>query len=166
MQPSLLWNWSLTITTKLEVQQLNSFLNDSDYVGLIPQQDSFIPLPSNQPLDCPNPTGSWWPGNEINLRSTCPFIKEERDLGPDAYPRHLIQARCLCTNKCVGENINRCQEIRHSVTIFRLQGCQNGLALMKKEQVQVTLGCFCAAPEPNSESSGNSDSDAGLPFIS
>ncbi|GFR68445.1 interleukin-17-4 [Elysia marginata] len=148
-----------------EVQQLNSSLNDSVYVGLIPQQDSFIPLPSNQSLTCPNSTDPWWPGNEINLRSTCPYINKVHNLGTDAYPRYLVQAQCLCST-CVGQNINRCQEIRRSVTIFRRQGYQNGLALMKKEQVLVTVGCLCAAPEPNSGSSGNSEMDAGIPYLS
>ncbi|KAK3775498.1 hypothetical protein RRG08_027252 [Elysia crispata] len=137
---------SLPANLPEKVEKLNSFLTDSQYVGVIPQQDDFIPLPSNQPHDCPAPTGSWWTTRtEPNLRSTCPYIKEELDNGPDAYPRHLIQAKCLCT-ECVGQNINSCQEIRHDVTIFRLKGCQDGLALMEKDIVTVTLGCFCAAP--------------------
>ncbi|RUS80678.1 hypothetical protein EGW08_011544, partial [Elysia chlorotica] len=130
-----------------KVQELNSFLSNPMYVGVIPEQDEFLPLPSNQPHDCPAPTGSWWPGVATNLRSTCPSVKEELDNGPDAYPRHVIQDKCLCT-KCVGATINTCQEIRHDVTIFRLKGCQDGLALLEKDVITVTLGCFCAAPEP------------------
>ncbi|GFR94166.1 hypothetical protein ElyMa_002661500, partial [Elysia marginata] len=38
-------------------------------------------------------------------------------------------------------------ELRHNVTFFLLKGCQNGLAVMEKDRVTVTLGCYCAAPE-------------------
>ncbi|RUS79149.1 hypothetical protein EGW08_013096 [Elysia chlorotica] len=129
-------------------RELNSFLADSDYLSVMPEQGDFIPLPTGQPYSCPAATGSWWPRREINLRSTCPWTWEELDNGPDAYPRYIRQAKCMC-QKCIDSTINRCQEIRQDVTIFRLTGCQDGLAVMQKSEVTVTLGCFCAAPEPN-----------------
>ena len=71
-----------------QVRDLNSFLEESQYIGVIPEQDGYIPLPPNQPHNsCPAATGSWWPRREINLRSTCPWVWEELDNGPDAYPR-------------------------------------------------------------------------------
>ncbi|GFO37767.1 interleukin-17d [Plakobranchus ocellatus] len=140
-----------------KVKELNPFLSDSQYVGLIPTPDEYIPLPSDQPhSSCPAATGSWWPRPEVNLRATCPWIWEELDNGPDAYPRHMLQAKCICTS-CIHASSMRCNEIRHDVTIFRMQGCQNGVALMTKDVVTVTLGCFCAAPVPNDAQSSNSD---------
>ena len=72
-----------------KVKELNEFLHDSQYVGVIPEQDDYIPIPHDQPTNCPAAVGDWWPRPEINLRSTCPSIKEELDNGPDAYPRYV-----------------------------------------------------------------------------
>ena len=70
-----------------QVRELNSFLDNSDYISVIPEQGNEIELPTDQPDSCPAATGSWWPRNEVNLRSTCPWVWEELDNGEDAYPR-------------------------------------------------------------------------------
>lgn len=72
------------------VLDLNPYLNATQFVGLIKQDTSdYKPLPKDQPnkKDCPAATGSWWPRPEFNLRSTCPWILEERDLGEEYFPR-------------------------------------------------------------------------------
>ncbi|GFN79704.1 interleukin-17d [Plakobranchus ocellatus] len=132
-----------------QVRDLNSFLSDPQYIGVIPTQDSHISLPSDQPqTGCPAATGSWWPRPEINLRSTCPWVWQVLDNGPDAYPRYVRKAKCMC-QRCIDARAHSCHEIRQAVTIFRLKSCQDGLAVMEKDVVTVSLGCFCAAPEPN-----------------
>ncbi|RUS79148.1 hypothetical protein EGW08_013095 [Elysia chlorotica] len=138
---------SLPANLPAQVRELNSFLAESDYLGVMPAQTDFIPLPTGQPYSCPAATGSWWPRSEINLRSTCPWIWEELDNGPDAYPRHIRQAKCICQS-CIDSTANVCQEIRQDVTIFRLKGCQDGLVVLQKSEVTVTLACFCVAMAP------------------
>ena len=72
----------------VQVRELNAFLNNSDYIALMPQQDDSSLLPTgHQHSSCPAATGSWWPGQEVNLRSTCPWVWENLDNGQDAYPR-------------------------------------------------------------------------------
>ncbi|GFO43319.1 hypothetical protein PoB_006982400 [Plakobranchus ocellatus] len=61
-----------------------------------------------------------------------------------------------CTS-CIQASRMRCNEIRHDMIVFRMQGCQDGVALMIKDVVTVTLGCFCAAPVPNDALSSNND---------
>ncbi|GFR59181.1 interleukin-17-4 [Elysia marginata] len=159
---------SLPTNLPAQVAELNTFLANSEYIGVLPEQDGHISLPSNQPENsCPAASGSWWPRQESNLKSTCPWIWEELDNGPNAYPRYLRQAKCMC-QKCVDSDVYQCQEFRHNVTIFRLKGCQNGLAVMEKDRVAVTLGCYCAAPEPEASADthdNDSNGDVLLPSI-
>ncbi|GFO15053.1 interleukin-17d [Plakobranchus ocellatus] len=141
-----------------KVRDLNSFLADRQYIGVIPTQDSYVSLPSDQPqTSCPAATGSWWPRPEINLRSTCPWVWEVLDNGPDAYPRYIRKAKCMC-QRCIDARAHSCHEIHQAVTIFRLKSCQDGLAVMEKDMVTVSLGCFCAAPEPNTAQSATIES--------
>ncbi|GFR59178.1 hypothetical protein ElyMa_001787900 [Elysia marginata] len=84
-----------------------------------------------------------------------------------ANSEYLRQAKCMC-QKCVDSDVYQCQEFRHNVTIFRLKGCQNGLAVMEKDRVTVTLGCYCAAPEPEASAEiqdNDSNEDVLLPSV-
>ncbi|KAK3781089.1 hypothetical protein RRG08_010097 [Elysia crispata] len=133
----------------VQVRELNAFLNNSDYIALMPQQDDSSLLPTgHQHSSCPAATGSWWPGQEVNLRSTCPWVWENLDNGQDAYPRYIRQARCMCL-ECVGADIHSCHENRLDVTIFRLKGCHDGLAVLEKTAVRVTVSCVCVAQRNN-----------------
>ncbi|CAL1536115.1 unnamed protein product [Lymnaea stagnalis] len=71
------------------VMALNRDLDVPQFLGLTRQGTGYTPLPLDQPAknDCPRPTGSWWPRQATNLKSTCPWVMEEKDLGEEYFPR-------------------------------------------------------------------------------
>ncbi|KAH9491002.1 hypothetical protein Btru_051711 [Bulinus truncatus] len=127
------------------VSGLNSFLNASQFVGKVDQVDSYTPLPTNQPAvgDCPARNGSWWPRPEMNLRSTCPWIYVENNLGSNFYPSKLQEAKCLC-QKCVTATSMTCEHLKQKVTVFKRGPCRDGVAVMTKIELSITVGCHCA----------------------
>ncbi|XP_059154859.1 uncharacterized protein LOC131940240 [Physella acuta] len=126
----------------VEVLELNTFLNSTQYLGLTPQQPAYTPLPT-QPSTCPAQSGSWWPGTELNLRSTCPWILTATDLGESFYPRYINEAKCLCT-QCVNANAMNCEKVRQEITVFHRGACNNGLAVMTAVKRMITVACACA----------------------
>ncbi|XP_013080675.2 uncharacterized protein LOC106066244 [Biomphalaria glabrata] len=127
------------------VRELNPFLNFTQFVGLVNRSESYPPLPDNQPSvdDCPSGYGSWWPRSEMNLRSTCPWVYEEIDLGPTMYPRKIQQAVCICET-CIAADSMNCEEIRQNMTVFSISGCRDGLAIFNKLDLSIVVGCHCA----------------------
>uniref|UniRef100_A0A2C9M6C0 CTCK domain-containing protein n=1 Tax=Biomphalaria glabrata TaxID=6526 RepID=A0A2C9M6C0_BIOGL len=125
--------------------ELSPFLNLTQFVGLASQSESYPSLPDNQPSvdDCPSGYGSWWPRSEMNLRSTCPWVYEEIDLGPTMYPRKIQQAVCICET-CIAADSMNCEEIRQNMTVFSIRGCPDGVAIYNKLDLSIVVGCHCA----------------------
>ncbi|GFR62948.1 interleukin-17-4 [Elysia marginata] len=133
-----------------QMLQLRSSFTDAMYIGVIPEENDLIQVPGNQPHSCPAASGSWFPGQELNLRSTCPWIWEVLDNGVDTYPRFLKQAKCLCTN-CIGSTSKTCHELRYDVPVLRRLYSENGVAILHSEKITVTINCFCAAQSIDQE---------------
>ncbi|BFZ18269.1 hypothetical protein BsWGS_21308 [Bradybaena similaris] len=132
------------------VRNLNSRLTPSQLIGLNPGESTPPTVaPTDQPNTCPtNETGDWWPRKELNLRSTCPWTLQQVDLGTDAFPRYVYNAKCICSG-CIGTSISmRCLELKYNVSYFQRTGCQDGLALMESRNRTVNIGCYCASASP------------------
>ena len=71
----------------VRMEDIKSLLQDDQFIGLNPGEEDQVKLPANQPRICPARYGSWYPRKELNLRSSCPWIYEVLDNGPDASPR-------------------------------------------------------------------------------
>ncbi|KAI8782707.1 uncharacterized protein LOC129921928 [Biomphalaria glabrata] len=126
------------------ISELNSVLNATTSLALLPQPWIYTAAPTDQPTTCPSQTGSWWPGSSNNLRSTCPWIYKQVDLGESFYPRYVLDADCLC-NSCVNANVMGCQKLRQDVTVFRRGACKDGLAVMAQVKYSITVGCYCTS---------------------
>ncbi|KAK0040017.1 hypothetical protein Bpfe_030551 [Biomphalaria pfeifferi] len=126
------------------ISELNSVLNATTSLALFPQPWIYTAAPTDQPTTCPSQTGSWWPGSSNNLRSTCPWIYKQVDLGESFYPRYVLDADCLC-NSCVNANVMGCQKLRQNVTVFRRGACKDGLAVMAQVKYSITVGCYCTS---------------------
>ncbi|BFZ18267.1 hypothetical protein BsWGS_21306 [Bradybaena similaris] len=133
------------------VRDLNSRLTPSQLIGLNPGESTPPTVaPTDQPNTCPaKETGDWWPRTEVNLRSTCPWRLQQVDLGTDAFPRYVYDAKCICLNGCIGTSPTmRCKEVTYDVTYFQRTGCQDGLALMESRKRTVNIGCHCVGASP------------------
>ncbi|KAH9491004.1 hypothetical protein Btru_051718 [Bulinus truncatus] len=135
------------------INELNTFLTTSQVMGLFPEQQNITSLPTDQPTTCPAITGSWWPGDSENLRSTCPWTYTYTDIGESFYPRYLRQAVCLCSS-CINANVMGCKNLRQDVTVFQRVACKDGLAVMKAVKKNIVVGCYCAK-NPTHSSGGN-----------
>ncbi|CAG5124193.1 unnamed protein product [Candidula unifasciata] len=131
------------------LKQMISRLNSTMYLGHMPQQSSESMIPDHEPPVCPTNTNVLSSSTEERLRSNCPWKLTRRDLGPNAYPRYVPEAVCICS-ECVGSAMNSCQTLTAPVTYFELHSCQDDMALMVKKVEMVAVGCFCAGPSPNS----------------
>ncbi|KAK3793928.1 hypothetical protein RRG08_033503 [Elysia crispata] len=119
------------------VKELNSFLINITYLGELPQQ-GVEPSLELQFESCSAVRTLLKTENQrLNMSSMCTYIEQVLDNGLDAYPRYLIEAKCLC-RKCneLNSNIHSCRKIRKDVRILR----QN-----EEKKIDLTVGCFCDA---------------------
>ncbi|XP_059154867.1 uncharacterized protein LOC131940247 [Physella acuta] len=127
------------------ITELGAYLNTT---ALLTKEDDHMNWEVNvsyvEKDNCPKPRGDWWPMDQPNLRTICPWRYEIIDLGELYYPRRLLTSHCLCMN-CLQANSFNCAAIRAKVTVIKRDGCKHGLAVMRKEHRWIATGCHCQA---------------------
>ena len=102
------------------------------------------PYISNLYTDSSCPTSLPKSGN-LQDRSTCPwyYVINHDQL---RYPRDLAEARCRCSDKCVGDKsgLNLCHPVYYNFRVLRATACVNGLWQFEADWEYLSVGCTCA----------------------
>ncbi|XP_005091582.1 uncharacterized protein LOC101857089 [Aplysia californica] len=136
----------LPATLPAFISDLQSYLNESLILkSAINPSEHVLPLRDDRSeMTCKSSKTHPDRNTNDNLRATCPWVLREKDFGEDAFPRYILEARCLC-RCCQHASSMGCQEVRRPVTIYRRVACQDGLAVMKKSEEKFTALCICAS---------------------